>query len=291
MPWEGALIIILIFINFLVGLRGAPAQLATTLPHCPERCTQRKASTFTIIWVARLQALVMQHIMITGTSRGLGLGLARAALNAGGDIEGYSRSETPIDHPNFRFHHLDLANLQSISGVLDNTLDKETIDLVILNAGIIGEFKSMPDISLNEIKNVMEINVWANKLILDWFATHIAPAQVVLISSGAAVNGHRGWGAYALSKATLNMLAQLYSHDMPRTHICALAPGLVDTPMQEQIQATADYTRFPSVTRLREARGTAAMPSATEAGARIFSLLANLPERIPSGSFADVRTL
>lgn len=229
--------------------------------------------------------------MITGTSRGLGLGLAQAALNASACVEGYSRGNSAITHENFHSHYLDLSHLDSISKTLDTTLDDRPIDVAILNAGIIGEFKTMPETSLKEIEEVMQINVWANKLILDWFVANKPPAQVVLISSGAAVNGHRGWGAYALSKATLNMLAQLYSHDMPNTHLCALAPGLVDTPMQDKIQSTTDLDRFPSVRRLREARGTSAMPSAVDAGSRIYSLLSSLPERIASGSFADVRQL
>lgn len=64
----------------------------------------------------------------------------------------------------------------------------------------------------------MDINVWANKLIIDDLAArHVAPRRIVLISSGAGVVGNHGWGAYALSKAALNMLAQLYAHELPST--------------------------------------------------------------------------
>ena len=76
----------------------------------------------------------------------------------------------------------------------------------------------------------MKINVWSNKVICDWLLKSIPEIyQIVFMSSGAAVNGNRGWGSYSLSKATLNMLAKLYAAEAKQTHFSALAPGLVDT--------------------------------------------------------------
>jgi NAD(P)-dependent dehydrogenase (short-subunit alcohol dehydrogenase family) len=116
--------------------------------------------------------------------------------------------------------------------------------------------------------------------------------RIVLVSSGAAIRGHRGWGAYALSKATLNMLAQLYAHEFPDSQLLAVAPGLVDTAMQAVLgdPAQTDAVRFPSLQRLRDARGTEAMPGPVDAAARIMDLLPGLADR-PSGSFVDVRDL
>ena len=113
-----------------------------------------------------------------------------------------------------------------------------------------------------------------------------------MISSGAAVNGNKGWGAYALSKATLNMLAKLYAHEFPETHVCALAPGLVDTAMQDYLcdSQLVDADRFPSVNTLRDARGTASMPTAAQIASQITAKTADLRAH-PSGSFLDVRNL
>src|SRR5699024_6470024 len=136
-----------------------------------------------------------------------------------------------------------------------------------------------------------DLNVWANKLILDWFASRLAPRQIVLISSGASVNGNRGWGSYALSKAALNMLAQLYAHDLPDSHLVALAPGLIHTAMQDHINDTADTEAFPSVKRLKQARGTATMPGPRAVADTIAQALPTLREQYPSGAFVDIRDL
>lgn len=230
-------------------------------------------------------------VFITGTSSGLGRGLAELYLQRGHTVYGLSRRAAGIDSARFHEVRADLGELEGIGAALDELLGSTAPALAILGAGVLGEFKTMPDVSLAELRQAMDINVWANKLILDWFATHRAPEQIVLISSGASIKGHKGWSGYALSKATLNMLAQLYAHDLPDSHLLALAPGLVHTAMQEHISENVDSRAFPSVKRLQQACGTPAMPTPEVAARLIADALPGLREQLPSGSFADIRQL
>ena len=167
------------------------------------------------------------------------------------------------------------------------------LDLAILNAGILGTIRDMSQTPLKDLRSIMDINVWANKLILDWMhGTGLRVEQIVLISSGAAVNGSRGWGGYALSKAALNMLTRLYAHELPDTHLCALAPGLIDTAMQDYLcdASQVNGSHFPSVQKLRDARGTPSMPSPEQAARRIAAAIPEL-KAYASGEFVDIRTL
>lgn len=230
-------------------------------------------------------------VFITGTSSGLGHGLAAEFLEQGRDVHGLSRRAAGIESSHFHEIRADLAQLDTIDVALDRLIGNTDIELAILSAGMIGEFKAMPAVTMDELRQAMDINVWANKLILDWFTRHQAPRQIVLISSGAAVTGNRGWGSYALSKATLNMLTQLYSHDLPNTHLTALAPGLVHTAMQDKINADANPDEFPSVKRLQQARGTPAMPEPRDVARRIAAALPRLRQNYTSGAFADIRQL
>lgn len=228
-------------------------------------------------------------VFITGISSGLGRGLAEEYLERGYTIYGLSRRGAGFEHERLHEMKADLADLDAIPGVLDRLIGDAPIDVAILNAGLLGEFKPMPEIGLDELRRAMDVNVWANKIILDWYAAHQAPRQAVLISSGAAVTGHEGWGGYALSKAALNMLAQLYAHDLPDTHVAAFAPGLIHTAMQDHIYEKVDEKRFPSVKRLKEARNTPAMPEPDEAARMMADAIEKLPERIDSGQFTDIR--
>ena len=231
------------------------------------------------------------NILITGHSRGLGAALAALALARGERVYGLSRGLLDSSHDGLHQVQCDLAELDAIVPALTRLVPPDTVlEQVYLNAGVLGRIADLRDTSLREITAVMDINVWANKLIIDWLAARpVAPTRIVLVSSGAGVVGNYGWGAYALSKAALNMLAQLYAHEMPVTQLLALAPGLVDTDMQASLREV-DAQCFASVKRLHAAHGSAAMPRPATVAARIEAADAQLSV-LPSGSFVDLRSL
>ena len=149
----------------------------------------------------------------------------------------------------------------------------DKLDLVILNAGILGEIRDIATTPLAELQRIVDINVWSNKVILDWLAaSQVEVDQVIAISSGASILGNKGWGGYALSKSALNMLVKLYAHELSDTHIASLAPGLIDSDMMNYLCEEADAERFPALQRLREARSTEAMQTPRQAAANIAAV-------------------
>ena len=234
-----------------------------------------------------------KSMFITGNSSGLGLALTELYLQQGYTVYGLSRRACPVQHP--ANHHIqgDLDRLDSITADLESLLaDCTSLDVIYLNAGVLGKLQPVNDLAMEELELEMRINVWSNKIILDWcLARNLSVNTIIAVSSGAAVKGSRGWAGYALSKATLNMLIQLYAHEFPETRLIALAPGLIETAMQEYIgdAAQVSATDFPTVQRLRDARGTAAMQTPAQAAAAIYDLLPRLQE-VDSGSFVDIRT-
>jgi NAD(P)-dependent dehydrogenase (short-subunit alcohol dehydrogenase family) len=232
----------------------------------------------------------MKTVFVTGTSSGLGYGLAEYLLQQGWSVYACSRRGCDLDGIHDRI--LDLTDYARVPGTLDELLSGVVrLDLVVLNAGIVGEIRDLTDTPLADLKRIMEVNLWANKVVMDWLHAWGRPVdQVVMISSGAAVLGNRGWGGYALSKAALNMLARLYAREFTGSHISALAPGIIDTPMMDYLCEKADSGAFPALNRLRKARGTEAMPGPEVAAERLVSILPRLREQ-PSGSFVDIREL
>jgi NAD(P)-dependent dehydrogenase (short-subunit alcohol dehydrogenase family) len=171
----------------------------------------------------------MGSIFITGNSNGLGLGLARYYLARGDLVYGLSRSDCPLHNPGLHQRTHDLGDFDGLPAVLDDLLP-DSLDLAILNAGVLGEIQDLADTPMARAREVMDINLWANKAIIDYLVHRpVTSRQLILVSSGASVNGNRGWGAYSLSKAALNMMARLYAHEMPSTHVTAYAPGIIHT--------------------------------------------------------------
>ncbi len=234
------------------------------------------------------------NVLITGTSSGLGFGLAGNYLENGHNVFGISRkmNETLNEFSNFNFLVQDISRFSELQTNLVSFLKEvEVLDLVILNAGVLSEIKDLKDTGLDEIEKVMQINVWANKVLIDiLFQVAGAIKQLVAVSSGAAVSGARGWNAYSLSKATLNMLINLYAKEFTQTHFCALAPGLIDTGMQEYIYALENDEKFPVVQRLKRAKGTAEMPSPAVAAEKFIKAVEKV-KVLESGRFYDVRKL
>ncbi|WP_292658615.1 SDR family NAD(P)-dependent oxidoreductase [Nitratifractor sp.] len=230
----------------------------------------------------------MGKILITGVSSGLGAALAEKALERGDEVYAVGRQDNKklLNQADYYFYPLDLSDVTMLEENLKTFIQGHRFDLVILNAGILGEIKELAETPLEEIHRIMDLNVWANKQIIDTLDRHCRPPQIVAVSSGAAVNGSKGWGGYALSKATLNMLIKLYAAENPWTHFSAIAPGVIMTPMLKKILDRTDPERFPSIRRLKE--GPIQLP---EVAAQRFLDACKKALDYPSGSFLDVRTI
>ena len=234
-----------------------------------------------------------ETILITGVSFGLGHGLAKVYLEQGATVYGCSRNAPEeLIAQGLIFQAIDLADAERGQPALAEWLSGVAqFDTVILNAAKLGEIRDMQATPLSDLRETMEINVWANKWLLDTlFTEERSVQQVVAISSGASLSGSRGWNGYSLSKAALNMLIQLYAGEQPRTHFTSLAPGLVDTAMQDYLTNLPTDERYKPLAILKAAKGTEQMPDGESCARRLIGAFPELRQRV-SGSYADIRKL
>lgn len=226
-----------------------------------------------------------RNILITGCSSGFGLALTQHYLGNNYKVYGISRNKPNLKDDNFTFIEADLADTKNIKPLLSSQLQAiASFDTVFLNAGTLGKIDILENLPIEELQRVMEINVYANKELLDILAKCEGVNTIIGISSGASVNGSKGWAAYSLSKASLNMLINLYAKEMLNSKLLAVAPGVIETPMTDVIRFKTDDEKFPSAKVLKE--GTIQTPQ--EAATRMFEFLKRTDE-FESGSFLDVR--
>lgn len=230
--------------------------------------------------------------MITGVSSGLGRALAENQLQAGREVWGCSRRvPEELVEKGLRHLELDLSDEQGAAALRAWLPEGAVWDLVILNAARLGEIRDMAETPLSDLRLAMEVNVWSQKWTLDaLFDRSAVVRQVVAISSGASQSGNRGWNGYGISKAAMNMLVALYAAERPETHFTALAPGLVETAMQDYLGGLPDDPRFPTVARLKQARGTSDMPDAATCARALEEVFPKLLQ-YESGSYVDVRRM
>ncbi|MGW8314176.1 MAG: SDR family NAD(P)-dependent oxidoreductase [Bacteroidales bacterium] len=232
------------------------------------------------------------QLLITGTSSGLGHALAREYLRQGAGVWGLSR-RIPSDlkeHSSYTHIPCDLSDQNQLASAVSQLPEGiPMLDRVILNAALLPDINDMKDVPMEEIHMVMNVNVWANKLLIDLIVDRFKVVrQVVAVSSGASVSGSRGWNVYSISKAALNMMISLYARERPDTHFSSIAPGVVDTAMQEIIASLPDDPRFPTQKRLREMREGHEMQT-PEAAAALYIRVMGYALDEPSGSYLDVR--
>lgn len=232
-----------------------------------------------------------RNTLVTGNSSGLGKGLTETLLSRGYRVYGCSRRGCDLKG-DLHDVRCDLTDYDAVPGALSRLLEGvEYLDLVVLNAGMLGHIKTMQNTSIAELQTIMDVNVWSNKCILDWLlASNIAIKQIVLMSSGAAVLGNKGWGGYALSKAALNMLGRLYAHEFPDTHLIAVAPGLIESSMMGYMCSEVDSEEFPAVRRIQLAREAGGVLSPEQAAERLLEALPHFGD-YESGSFIDIRQI
>jgi alcohol dehydrogenase len=230
----------------------------------------------------------LSNILITGISSGIGKALAKTYSNNGYEIYGLSRTKSN------EYNHVecDLEKVYDISYKLSTLLKNvEQIDVVYLNAGVLGNIEYLNNIKLHDLETSFTINTWANKVIIEYLITNnINVKQVVAISSGASQKTYTGWGEYSISKAALNMMIQVYAEENPDIHFLSVSPGPVDTPMQDYINKNIDGRKYKWKKKFSDMKKNNDLPKASWVADNLHQIMPTL-KKYKSGSFLDLRNL
>jgi NAD(P)-dependent dehydrogenase (short-subunit alcohol dehydrogenase family) len=128
------------------------------------------------------------------------------------------------------------------------------VDVLVGNAGVLGTLGPAGHIRPTDWAEVMDVNVTANwRLIrsLDPLLRRSAAGRAIFVTSGIAAQAKAYWGAYAVSKAALEMLVRTYAAEIAKTTVRAnlLDPGVVRTALRARAFPGED----PATLRLPEA--------------------------------------
>lgn len=192
--------------------------------------------------------MTLRTYYITGASSGLGLAIAQHLLPQPNTVVvGMSRRQT-LEQDNYKHVFLDLADAQAVANFAFNIKSPEAT--LVNNAGTLGQVAPLGKLDAAQIERPFQINLIAPTVLTNAFirdSENVKKRAILNISSGAAQNPISGWSTYCSAKAGLNMLTEVGSVEQPNIQFLALAPGIVDTPMQAQIRATlaSDFEDLP----------------------------------------------
>lgn len=185
----------------------------------------------------------MANVIITGTSRGIGLEMARLFAEEGHRVLALSRNTAPVAAlNNASIHHFsfDISQASALDKVV-SYIDSEwgRVDVLINNAGRLLN-KPFLETSSSEFEEVFKVNVLGVAALIRSVVPFMkANGHIVNISSMGGIQGSAkfpGLSAYSSSKGALITLTELLAEEFKESgpSCNALALGAVQTEMLEE---------------------------------------------------------
>ncbi|MCC4212556.1 SDR family NAD(P)-dependent oxidoreductase [Leeuwenhoekiella parthenopeia] len=184
-----------------------------------------------------------KRIIVTGTSRGIGIELVKQLAEQGHQVLALSRNEKPcidLKLNNVTALSFDLSSEEDLSKVA-TFIEKEwqTVDALIHNAGALVN-KPFEKLSAADFQRVYEVNVFGVAQLTQAVLPFMnAGSHVLTISSMGGVQGSAkfpGLAAYSSSKGAVITLSELLAEEYKEQGIAfnVLALGAVQTEMLEE---------------------------------------------------------
>jgi 3-oxoacyl-[acyl-carrier protein] reductase len=200
-------------------------------------------------------------IAITGTTRGLGLHMAKHFLAKGDRIIAVCRTrpellETWAQESGCRDNLIDvqadMANLDQVSEVVRQVEEQASCDVLINNAAVAHRNLLLMQ-SPKQITETITINLLAPILLCRAMAKYMMrrrSGNIINISSIVGTRVYRGLTVYGASKAGIEQFTRGLAGELAQfnVHVNAIAPGIMDTDMQASLskeQLDSEIKRTP----------------------------------------------
>ncbi|MFL2608146.1 MAG: SDR family oxidoreductase [Flavobacteriaceae bacterium] len=180
-----------------------------------------------------------KNIIITGTSSGIGLELAKFFIKSKHNVLAISRNNSDLRSLNLKGLYavdFDITNYERYNSLNKYLKNFENVDVLINNAGLLVN-KPFEDTSLEDFQKVYSTNVFSVAMLTKFLIKRMNNrSNVVNISSIGGVEGtlkFPGLAAYSSSKGALNILTEMLAEEYKEQgiHFNSLALGSVQTKM------------------------------------------------------------
>jgi 3-oxoacyl-[acyl-carrier protein] reductase len=178
--------------------------------------------------------------LITGTSRGIGLGLVERFLADGYRVVGCSRGEAPAVAGDYQHTRLDIGEEAAVrSWVRGVGRSHGRIDVVVNNAGISATAPALVTAATTAAE-VMRVNFLGSFLVSQEAAKLMVRSRhgrIINIASVACAIHTEGASVYAASKSALIEFSKVLAKELAACDVTVnvVAPSLVETEMLERL--------------------------------------------------------
>lgn len=189
-----------------------------------------------------------QTALVTGASRGIGAATAEALAAAGAHVILTARTSGGLEDVEDRIHAsgghatiapLDLTEAESIGRLALAVAGRwDSLDILVLNAAMLGSLGPVPHIDAKEFAKVFTLNVSAQQAMIaafDPLLRRSANARIIGVTSSVGAKPKAFWGAYGASKAAFEILLSAYAEEnrnIGRVKVAIVDPGATRTQMR-----------------------------------------------------------
>jgi short-subunit dehydrogenase len=205
----------------------------------------------------------MKRILITGASRGIGRAIAEklaapdvTLLLHGRDTVALAETcntvESKCAHVVKLIH--DLATEKGVTNLISQ-VGSESLNVLVNNAGI-AVVKPFREITFEEWKQTISVNVTAPFLLMQHFAGQMPPgSSIVNILSVAAKTAFPNWSAYCMSKFALEGLSQSVRGELRERCIrmINIYPAATNTEIWDDVAGDWPRDKMISVEQIADA--------------------------------------
>lgn len=206
-----------------------------------------------------------QLALVTGASRGIGAATALALAAEGAHVVLTARSAEGLEKIEEQIHNaggsatiapLDLTDGDSIGRLATAIAGRwEGLDILVLNAAMLGTLAPVPAIDGKEFNNVLTLNLIAQQALIAGFDPMLRKsdnARVVGMTSSVGRKPRAFWAAYGASKAAFETLLTSYGEEMRnlgKIRTAIVDPGRTRTAMRASAYPGEDpaSVKLPSV--------------------------------------------
>jgi NAD(P)-dependent dehydrogenase (short-subunit alcohol dehydrogenase family) len=219
--------------------------------------------------------------LVTGASRGIGAATALALARAGAHVVAIARTVGGLEELDDAIRAvgssatlvpLDLKDYDGIDRLALALNERyRKLDVLIGNAGILGPLSPLGHVEPKAWDDIIAVNVTANwRLIraLEVLLKASDAGRAVFVTSGVASSAKAYWGAYAASKAALNVLARTYAAETVNTRVRVnlFNPGATRTRMREAAMPGEDPMTLPTPAEVAEKIVALCLPDFQDSG-------------------------
>jgi NAD(P)-dependent dehydrogenase (short-subunit alcohol dehydrogenase family) len=205
----------------------------------------------------------MASVVITGTSKGIGLVTTLTVARAGHTV--YATMRDPTHSPELaeaaekerlpiKISTMDVDSDASVRAGMEAIYrDADHIDVLVNNAGVEGS-GSVEELPLTRIREVMETNYFGAVRCIQAVAPDMRKRKsgcIINISSTAGKIAVSPLGCYAASKFALEAISEALAQEMKtfNVRVAIVEPGIIDTAMARRIEESGGPAIYPQPKR------------------------------------------